>query len=185
MPTASPTFSLGTRPSAWTAIVVLASTLLSYGLACAVPFAALAAIAALTLTRRDALLLVCLAWLSNQAVGFGLLNYPWDFETFAWGLALLAVSVLATLGAELCASRFRHTPKIAGALLAFVAAFTIYEGLLAFVTLAVGSGTEVLSPDVVVQIFALNASAFVVLFAASRLRLPHGRRTPAAARSAA
>jgi hypothetical protein len=183
MTTRSAQLSLATRPSAWIAIVALASTVLSYGLACAVPFAAVAAISALTLGRRDALLLVGLAWLSNQAVGFGRLNYPWDFETFAWGLGLLAVSVLATLGAELCTSRFRHAPKIAGALLAFLAAFAVYEGALALVTLAVGSGTEVLSWDVVAQIFALNTSAFVVLFAARRLRLPHRRR--AAARSAA
>jgi hypothetical protein len=181
----STNISLGTRPSAWIAIVVSASTVLSYGLACAVPFAALAAVAALTLTRRDALLLVAPAWLANQAVGFGLLSYPWDFETFEWGLALLAVSAFATLGAGLCASRFGAVPRIAGAIFVFLAAFAIYEGLLLIVSVVAGSGTGAFEPATVARIFAINAAACAALLVASRLRLPHTREQPAAVRSVA
>lgn len=184
MPTAIP-MSLGTRPSAWIAIVVLISVTLSLGLACAMPFAALAAVAALTLTRGGALLLVGLAWLANQAVGFGVLHYPWTADTLAWGLALLAVSVFATLGAALCATRFEAVPKSFVSLVVFVSAFAIYEGLLFLVTLAVGAGMEAYEPEVVAKIFALNGAVFTALLAASRLRLPRGRRIPEAARSAA
>ncbi len=184
MPTPLP-MSLGTRPTPWIVFVVSASVVLSYGLACAVPFAALAAIAALTLERRDALLLVGLAWLANQAVGFGLLAYPWEPETLAWGFTLLAVSVLATLGAGASASRLQALPRMAVALLAFLSAFAVYEGLLVLVTVALGSDTEALRPVVVAKIFVANASAFAVLVAAGWLHLMRGRRAPEATRSAA
>jgi hypothetical protein len=177
--------SLADRPMALTALVVLASLLLSWGLACAVPFAALAAVAALTLTRRQALVLIGLTWFANQAVGFGLLHYPATAETFAWGLVLLLVAVLATVGAEFCATRLGSAPKIAASAFTFVAAFGIYEGLLALVTLASGSDTAVLAPDVVGQIFALNSAAFVVLFASAHLRLARGREKPRAPQSIA
>ncbi len=185
MPTAIPALSLGTRPYAWITILVCVSAALSLGLACAVPFAALAAVAAVTLTRRDALLVVGLAWLTNQAVGFGLLHYPWTTETLAWGFALLAVAVLATLGARFCATRLGALPRIAGALLAFLAAFAIYEGLLLSVTLAVAGGMEAYEPEVVAKVLALNAAAFAGLLVASRLRLPGARQLPSPARSAA
>jgi hypothetical protein len=184
MPTAIP-LSLGIRPYAWIAIVVFIGVTLSLGLACAMPFAALAAVAALTLERRDALLLVGLAWLANQAVGFGVLHYPWTADTLAWGLALLAVPVLATLGAALCATRVGALPKSFVALVVFLSAFAIYEGLLFLVTLAVGAGMEAYEPEVVAKIFALNGAVFAAFLAASRLRLPRAWQQPGPARSAA
>jgi len=184
MPTAI-LMSPGTRPTAWIAIVVFISVTLSLGLACAMPFAAVAAVAALTLERRKALLLVGLAWLTNQAVGFGVLHYPWTAETLVWGLALLAVSLLATLGAGLCATRFEAFPRLGVALLAFCSAFAIYEGLLFVVTVAVGEGMETYEPEVVAKIFVLNGAVFTTLFAASRLRLPRASQQPGPARSAA
>jgi hypothetical protein len=176
---------LAMRPYTWIAFVASTSLVASYGFACAVPFAALAAVAALTLERRDALLLVGLAWASNQAVGFGLLHYPWELETFAWGLALLAVSLLAVLGAGFCASRFEGLPRTAVAFLAFLAAFAAYEGLLVLVTVALGSDSEALAPDVVAKIFAVNIGMFAGLYIVSRLPLPFWRREPVAVRSAA
>jgi hypothetical protein len=185
MPTATTDQSLAARPHAFVAILVSMSIAFSLGLACAVPFAALAAVAALTLGRRDALLLVGLAWLANQAVGFGLLHYPWTADTLGWGLALLAVSVLATLGAGMFAARFEARGRMGVALVVFLSAFALYEGSLVVVTLALGSGTEALAPNVIAEIFILNACAFGGLVAMSRLRLPDARREPARIRSAA
>jgi len=183
MPTATPALSLGIWPYAWIAILVFASVALSLGLACAMPFAALAAVAALTLPRRDALLLVGLTWLANQAVGFAVLHYPWTADTLAWGFVLLVVSILATLGAGLCKTRVGALPKIFVALMVFLSAFAIYEGLLFMVSVVAGSGTGAFEPEIVARIFSINAAACAVLLAASRLRLPHPQ--PAPVRSAA
>jgi hypothetical protein len=177
--------SSAARRFAWIALVVSATIGLSLGLACAMPFAALAAVAALTLPHRDAFLLVGLAWIANQAVGFGLLHYPWTADTFGWGLVILAVSLLATLGAGICASRLDTQPRVFVACAAFLAGFAIYEGLLVLVTLAEGSATEALAPNVIAEIFALNAVVFLCLIAASRLPLTRARRLPAPARSIA
>ena len=75
------------RRPLWIALLVVASVVFSLGFACAVPLAAFAAIAALTLSRRDAFALVGAVWLANQIAGFTLLHYPMDPSTFAWGAA--------------------------------------------------------------------------------------------------
>ena len=56
------------RRPIWIALLVIASIAFSLGFACATPFAAFAAAAALTMNRRDAMLLVGLVWLANQGV---------------------------------------------------------------------------------------------------------------------
>ena len=55
-----------------------ASVAFSFGLACVMPFAALCAVGACTLPRRDAFAVAGMAWLANQVVGFGFLHYPVD-----------------------------------------------------------------------------------------------------------
>jgi hypothetical protein len=81
----------------WLAAVAAASVAFSLGLACAVPLAAFAAAAALTLSRQDALVLIIAVWLANQLVGFAVLDYPWTTSAFAWGAALGAVAILPLL----------------------------------------------------------------------------------------
>ena len=54
----SPSAPAGWRHLFWLALLVGASIAFSLGLACAIPFAAFAAAAALTLSRRDALVLI-------------------------------------------------------------------------------------------------------------------------------
>ena len=84
----------------WLAVLVGASIAFTLGLACAVPLAAFAAAAALTLSQRDALALLLAVWLANQLVGFTVLDYPWTASTFAWGVALGAVAILATVAGQ-------------------------------------------------------------------------------------
>ncbi|MDQ6867846.1 MAG: hypothetical protein M3178_05420 [Pseudomonadota bacterium] len=74
----------GRRPL-WIALLVGASVAFSLGFACAVPLAAFAAIAALTLSRRDAFALVGAVWLANQIAGFAVHHYPVTASTLAWG----------------------------------------------------------------------------------------------------
>ena len=79
----------------WIVLLVAASMGTTWALACMTPFAALAALAATHLRARDGLVLMLAAWAASQAVGFGVLHYPHDPATIAWGVAL----GLAALGA--------------------------------------------------------------------------------------
>ena len=110
MQTQSTALTTGWRRPVWIALLVAASAAFSLGFACATPFVAFASIAALTMPRRDALLLIGLVWFANQAVGVGLLHYPWTADCLAWGVGLGIVSVLATFGADWAAKRFNALP---------------------------------------------------------------------------
>ncbi len=84
----------------WIAVLVAASIGFSLGFACAMPFAAIAAVAACTLPRRDAYFLTGAAWLVNQWVGFAFQHYPRDANTIAWGAALGVIALLCTVAAQ-------------------------------------------------------------------------------------
>lgn len=90
----------------WTAFLVVASTAGSMLFACATPFAAVAAVAALTLPARLALVATMGVWLGNQAVGFLLLGYPLTPSSLAWGPVLGGAAILATAAAIQAARPF-------------------------------------------------------------------------------
>ena len=156
------------RRPLWLALLVAASIAFSLGFACAVPLAAFAAAAALTLPQRDALLLVAAVWLANQVVGFAILGYPWTADTFAWGAALGIIAISATLAAQWSAPRLERAGGITAAVAAFAAAFVVYEGALFAISFAVGA-TEDFAPDIVAWIFAMNAGAMIGLMLLHRL----------------
>ncbi len=164
----------GWRRQIWIALLVAASAAFSLGFACATPFAAFAAIAALTMPRRDALLLVGLVWFANQAIGFGLLHYPWTPDCLAWGLGLGIVSIAATLGAEWIANRLGAAPRPLVWAAAFLAAFALYEGLLFAASVIFQSGVEDYTAAIVGRIFNINALAFIGLLVANRLGVAAG-----------
>jgi hypothetical protein len=95
------------------------------GFACAVPFAAFGAVSAMTLPRRDALLLAVALWLINQVIGFAVLHYPWDGMTLAWGAILGATALLSTAAAQ---AAMRGQGVVVTAATSFAAAFLVYEG---------------------------------------------------------
>jgi hypothetical protein len=156
------------RRPLWLALLVASSVAFTLGFACAVPLAAFAAAAALTLPRRDALLLICAVWLANQVVGFALLSYPWDGETLAWGGALGIVALFATVAAQAVAPRLARAGSVAAALASFAAAFAAYEGALFALSLAVGATAD-FTPDIVGWILAMNAGAMLGLMLLHRL----------------
>jgi len=59
---------MGWGHEVWLALLVAASAAFSFVFACATPFAAFGAAAALTLSRRDALRLTVAVWLANQVI---------------------------------------------------------------------------------------------------------------------
>ncbi len=159
-------------------LLVAASVALTLGFACAVPFAAFATISAMLFTRIAALGAVLSVWLANQIIGFTLLNYPTDPGTFAWGLALGVIAV-GSLG--MARAVFVQLPGLAGAGLAFVAAFAVYEGAIYATCLASGTDVSHFTFAIVSRIFVINAVTFTVFVAfwALALRTAIGRRIDA------
>lgn len=167
----------GWRHRLWLALLLAASVGFTLGFACAVPFAAFGAIAALTLPRRDALLLTVALWLVNQSIGFAVLHYPWDAMTVTWGVVLGGVALLTTAAAQ---AVIRGQNMVATVLAGFIAAFVVYEGSLYLVTAAALGGTEDFTPQIVARILAINAAGFAGLLAASFLIAAAGRPDAAA-----
>jgi len=166
--------SVAWRHTLWLSLLVAASVVFSFGFACAVPFAAFGAIAALTLSRRDALLLTVAVWLANQLVGFAFLNYPWTASTLAWGVILGAVAVLSTVAARGTARQLERRAAAVVSLGAFAGAFIAYEGGLFLVSATLMGGTENFLPAIVFRILAINAAAFLGLLVLNRLAVIGG-----------
>lgn len=149
----------------WMATLVGAAMLLSFVLACGMPFAAIAALAALTLAERDAYVLAGLGWLTNQAVGFGFLGYPFDAMTLAWGAAL-GISAVAAVGIALIANRaLRKNNAATRFTLVFLAAWAAQQGTIYMASFILTASMEAFSFATVWFIFWTNAVAFAVLLA--------------------
>jgi hypothetical protein len=179
-----PSFTVSSdhRRELWLAFLVLASVVTTLGFACAVPLAALAAAAALTLSRRDAFLLVGAVWFANQAVGFTVLDYPWTANCIAWGVALGAVALFSTVASLFVAQRIEGIGSALVQLSAFLAAFVVYEGSCFLFSIVLG-GIEDFAPTIIGQVFVLNAVGMVVLLVASRLAAAVGLIAPTRLRS--
>lgn len=137
---------------------VLAATTLSGTVvfACMMPFAAIAAIAALAMPARQGLAAVTLCWLGNQVLGFGLMGFPWDAPTFAAGLSLLAASLVAFATVRRLAGR-------GGPLLSFIAAFAVFEVSLLAYALAFGD-VAMFAPEIVALVGLNDALWFAGLW---------------------
>src|SRR5215467_3534558 len=96
----------------WLGLLVTISAAITTVFTCVTPFAAFAVVAAATVSRRDAVMLAVALWLTNQAVGFGLLYYPWTASTFAWGAALGVAAVIGALAALWTFARLGAQPAL-------------------------------------------------------------------------
>ncbi|MDE2230011.1 MAG: hypothetical protein KGL11_13365 [Alphaproteobacteria bacterium] len=145
----------------WPALLAAAAIGGSWALACVTPFAAFAAILAESERRSTALAAVALIWLANQAVGVALLGYPLDLHSAGWGLAIGAAALLATFAASAVA-RIGGMRRWVRLVLAFAAAFVIYEVVLALVAAMSGKLAE-FTPATVAQLAALDAAWLAAL----------------------
>jgi hypothetical protein len=169
----------GVRRFAWIGLMVVASVLFSFTFACGTPFAALAALAALDMSRRDGLIAIIGVWLINQAIGFCALGYPWDALTFAWGVAIGGGAALSLLGAGFAAECLRSAHIALRGAAAFVAAFAVYEAALYAATFPLGGADAAFSADFVARIFEIDAVSFVALLALHRAAQAIGFAAPA------
>lgn len=169
------------RHALWLALLVVATLAFSLVFACAAPFAAFGAIAALTLPRRDALLVTVALWLANQLTGFVILGYPSTVNSVAWGPAIGVAAVLGTMAAQWTLGRLVSAGDVTRALAAFLAAFAVYEVAIFAVSVGFLGGTETFAPSIVGQVFVTNVAALVGLYGLDRLGQAAGlRRRPAA-----
>jgi hypothetical protein len=126
------------------------------------------------LNRRDAVLLTVAVWFANQFVGYTILRYPWTINSFAWGVAIGAAAIFATLAAQGTTRALEKTMRLWRSLAAFGAAFVVFEGALFAVAFVVLGGTEAFTPPIVGWIFAVNASALIGLFVLNWLAMVIG-----------
>jgi hypothetical protein len=145
----------------WSALLIIGSVALSLGFACATPFAAFAALAALILPRNEALLAASGVWLANQAVGFAFLHYPLTLNCFAWGAAVGVGILVAALAAQEADGRLAGVGTIAVSIGGFLAAFVAHQGFLFLIAAALLGGTEEFRPAIIGQIFAVNTATFL------------------------
>ena len=144
----------------WPALLAVAAIGGSWALACVMPFAAFAAILAESENRATALATVGLIWFANQVVGFTLMGYPLDVHSIGWGVAIGVAALLGTATASAVAQT--SLQRGLRLVLAFAAAFAVYEIVLALVATATGELAE-FAPAIVARLAALDAAWLAAL----------------------
>lgn len=150
------------RRGGWIALLTGATILGSFIFACATPFAALGALAALFLPRRDAFALAGLNWLANQVIGFVFLHYPQTWDSFGWGAAIGFGALVCTAAALMTVTALRNAPWIVTALATFAASFVAYELALYAATLLLPAGGG-FTRAVILYVLDANGLAFAGL----------------------
>lgn len=134
------------------------TAVLSTMLACATPFAALAAIAVLFLPSRRVLPAAAAVWLTNQAVGYLLLDYPHSASSHAWGLMIGLGLVLATLAAQSAWHRLTSQPWPVSWGATYLAALSAFQTMMAAGYALLGGAMTL---DGVLTVFRIDVLAFV------------------------
>jgi hypothetical protein len=173
----------------WILLLTAASVFVTLGMACATPFAALATLAALHMSRRDGLALIGIAWLADQAVGYGVLGYPRTGNSVAWGVILGVAAFAALLAAQALAERARARGGLVVGAAAFAGAFGAYQAVLFAATAILASGAEAFSLPIVAWVLRVNLLSLAGLLILYRLALwiglvahePVGVRAPVTA----
>jgi hypothetical protein len=153
---------LGKR-AGWIALLTAATFLGSFVFACATPFAALGAVAALNMRKRDAFALTGVNWLVNQIVGFGFLHYPQTWDTFAWGAAIGVAAVIATAAAIGAVSLMRALPWAVAAMATLAVACGVYELSLYAATAVLPTEADAFSAQTVLYVVEVSGVAFAGL----------------------
>jgi hypothetical protein len=157
------------RSPLWLGLLVACSAALTMSFTCITPFAAFAVVAATSLSRRNAIWLTIALWIANQAVGYGVLHYPWDGRSLAWGIAIGAAAIVGTLAARWAAGRLSLFTMPAQATVAFVVAFAAYQVALYIPAVTVLGGTGAFTPGILGQVLVVNLITLVGLYGLAQL----------------
>lgn len=159
----------GGATALWIVLLTVASLFTTWALACMTPFAALAAVAATQMRGRDGAALMLASWGVSQAVGFGLLHYPHDPLTLAWGAALGLAALGAVGGGYLALSTTRSDNIAVRLAVAFVGAFVAFKAVLLVADVVLGSPfASTIAPKLLLVQIPHEALVAVVLVALYR-----------------
>ncbi|SKA30362.1 hypothetical protein SAMN02745126_04952 [Enhydrobacter aerosaccus] len=172
------------RRGFWIVLLAVASAGFSLVFACATPFAAVATIAARTMTRRDAGLVVLATWLANQAIGYGLLDYPRTADSVAWGGAIGIAALAALAAAKAVGREPLGTGPVFGTAIAFAAAFAAYQLVLLAAALVLPASASAFAPSVLLDVLMVNALALLGLLGLAALAAAAGLGRLSTARTA-
>jgi hypothetical protein len=172
------------RSVLWIALLTVASALATGVFACAVPFAALAAVAALDSDRTDGILLLGTIWLTNQVIGFGFLGYPLEAQAFAWGLAMGLGTLAAYFAARACVAALAPYGVAAVIVAALPVAFLAYQAVLYAAGMLLPNGEGAFSHSVLAYVGLVEIAAYIVLLTVHRLAVSAGLLGPNAVEGA-
>lgn len=164
--------------TAWIVLFTVVSCAATLALACATPFAALAAVAATRMRARDGVLLMLAVWIASQAIGFCVLEYPRDPTTLAWGIAIGTAALAAFAGARWGARTTAGSSRALQVATAFGVGFVAYKLALLCWSLSLGGFHTALSPYYAAKQFVREAAFVVGLVALHRALLVAGVPAP-------
>ena len=162
----------------WVSLLTAASTATTLALACATPFPALAALAAVHMRRRDGMALMLLAWAMSQFVGVFLLGYPCDGSTLGWAAALGTAAVGSALAGTAAVHAAGYRSVAARLSLAYAAGFTAFKGIVLAWALVLGGLHRVMAPDLLAEQFVRNGAILIGLYALYRVLVAAGVPAP-------
>lgn len=141
----------------WISTLLIAAALLSPAYHCGFPLAAFATVAALTLGRQHALLASGAVLLTHETIIFASQHHHASAVSMAWAVAF---ALLALLCCETSGFVWRRCSTILGAVLAFFAAYAVYELSVITISLASGRAAESFTFATMTRIFLRNAYTF-------------------------
>ncbi|WP_137862743.1 MULTISPECIES: hypothetical protein [unclassified Sphingomonas] len=162
----------------WIMLLTLASMATSFALACTAPVAALAALAAVHMRRRDGIALALAAWGANQAVGFLFLHYPHDPKTLLWGVGLGTAAAGSAIGAYAALARLDVKSTVARLAIAYVGAFVAGKLVTLCWAAVLGGVAITLHPGYSLDQFLRNGAILIGLYLFYRLLLAFGVPEP-------
>lgn len=153
----------------WIAIITAASVLFSLVFACATPFAAFAAAAALSLPRKQALILLAATWLANQVIGYVMLGYPQTINSFIWGAVIGVSALLAAYACCAVNARYEALPKISRSILVLVTGVLTYQALMLLALFTPLGDIRDFNAAVLSHVLLIDIGAFAALLVVNAL----------------
>lgn len=153
----------------WIGLMTVASTVTTLVLACATPFPALAALAAVYVRRTEGMLLIGAAWVASQLVGFCVLDYPVDANSVAWSAGLGTAAIASLLVARLSIRQLGGVHVIGRLIVAYVAAYVGFKLAVLGWTIALDSGWAAFSTKVLLRQFVRYGAILAGLLVLHRL----------------
>ncbi len=153
----------------WVGLMTIASMAATLVLACATPFPALAAIAALHVRRQEGIILMLAAWAVSQGVGYGLLGYAMTGENGCWAMTMALAGVAALLGADGVARRLTGVHTVLRLAATYGGAFVAFKLVVLAGVFLLDSGWAAFAPEILARQFLRYAMILAGLLALQHL----------------